>query len=93
MLALAHRLENAIAVGEYNDRAESASRLELTRARITQIMDLLLLAPEIQEQVLGLERIDGVEPLSERRVRPIAKMLSWAEQRRMWSELKSNRSL
>ena len=87
MLALAHRLQNAIAAGEYNDRAEAARRLGLTRARITQLMDLLLLAPDIQEVVLGLERIDGVEPLSERALRPIAKLLSWVEQRRLWAKI------
>ena len=93
MLALAHRLQDGIAIGEYRDRADAARRLGLTRARITQIMDLLLLAPDIQEQVLGLERIDGVEPLSERAVRPIAKPLSWAEQRTAWAKLRSERSL
>lgn len=91
MLALAHRLQNAIARGEYKDRAEAARRLGLTRARITQLMDLLLLAPDIQEQVLGLERIDGVEPLSERKLRPVAKPLFWAEQRRLWANLTSER--
>ncbi len=93
MLALAHRLQNAIALGEYKDRAEAARQLGLTRARITQLMDLLLLAPNIQEEVLGLERIDGVEPLSERKLRPIAKTLSWAEQRTAWANLGSQRSL
>ncbi len=93
MLALAHRLQDAIALGEHKDRAEAARRLGLTRARITQIMDLLLLAPDIQEQVLGLERIDGVEPLSERAIRPIAKTLAWAEQRTAWAKIRSERSI
>ena len=84
MLTLAHRLQNAIALGEYKDRAEVARQLGLTRARITQLMDLLLLVPDIQELVLGLEAVDGAEPLSERGLRPIAKTLSWAEQRNLW---------
>jgi len=87
MLALAHRLQNAIALGEYRDRAEVARSLGLTRARITQLMDLLLLAPDIQEEVLGLQRIDGVEPLSERAPCPIAKTRSWAEQRSTWKAM------
>ncbi|MCP4499031.1 MAG: hypothetical protein GY822_03570 [Deltaproteobacteria bacterium] len=87
MLALAHRLQDAIALGEHKDRADAARRFGLTRARITQVMDLLLLAPDIQEQVLELERIDGVEPLSERAIRPIAKTLSWAEQRDNWKRI------
>ena len=87
MLALAHRLQDAIASGEYKDRAEVARQLGLTRARITQLMDLLLLAPDIQEQVLGLKAVDGSEPLSERGLRPIAKTLSWVEQRSAWAGL------
>ena len=86
MLAQAHRLQNAIASGEYKDRAEVARQLGLTRARITQLMDLLLLAPDIQEQVLALEAVDGAEPLSERALRPIAKTLSWVEQRKKWGK-------
>ncbi len=53
------------------------------------MMDLLLLARDIQEQVLGLDGFDGVfdgvEPLSERALWPIAKTLSWAEQRATWA--------
>ena len=50
-LALAHRLEAAVERGEYRDRAEIARQLGFTRARVTQILDLLLLAPDIQEEI------------------------------------------
>jgi hypothetical protein len=33
---------------------------------VTQLLDLTLLAPDIQEAVLALEAVDGVEPMSER---------------------------
>ena len=46
-----------------------ARRLGLTRARVTQLLDLTLLAPEILEQMLFAESIDGVEPMSERGLR------------------------
>lgn len=36
--------------------AELARLGRVSRARITQIMDLLMLAPEIQEEVLYLEQ-------------------------------------
>lgn len=85
MLALAHRLQRAIDAGEYKDRADIARQLALTRARVTQILDLLLLAPEIQEQVVFLERVDGLEPLTERALRPLLRTRSWAEQRRIWA--------
>ena len=46
-LALAHKIEDAIHRGVVRDRAEVARRLGLTRAKITQLLDLTLLAPDI----------------------------------------------
>jgi len=90
MLALAHRLQRAIDAGEYKDRAEIARQLALTRARVTQILDLLLLAPDIQEQIIFLERVDGREPVTERALRPLLGTQSWAEQRDAWRTLSGN---
>ena len=84
MLALAHRLEAAIGRGEYVDRADLARQLGLTRARVTQLLDLTLLAPEIQEAVLELVAVDGREPLAERELRPIVRCAAWGEQRAAW---------
>ena len=47
MLALAHKIQQAIDGGVVRDRAEVARRLGLTRARVTQLLDLALLAPDI----------------------------------------------
>lgn len=90
MLALAHRLETAIECGDYRDRADVARQLGFTRARVTQLLDLTLLAPDIQEQVLDLEAIDGREPLSERGIREVVAQTSWEEQRRVWCELRES---
>lgn len=88
MLALAHRIEARIASGELRDRAHAAEVFGLTRPRITQLCALTLLAPEIQEEVLFLEAIDGVEPLSGRDLRPLVRVSNWEEQRRLWSALR-----
>ena len=82
MLALAHKLQDAIDRGVVRDRAEVARRLGLTRARLTQLMDLTLLAPDLQASVLELQSIDGAEPLSERTLRLMAHARTWEEQRR-----------
>ena len=87
VLALAHRLQRAIDRGGYRDRAELARQLGFTRARVTQILDLLLLAPDIQEHVVHLEAVDGVEPFAERALRDVVRHESWAEQRRAWDVL------
>ena len=44
-------------------------------------MDLTLLAPDIQEQVINLEAVDGEEPVGERRMRDVVRMGSWVSQR------------
>jgi hypothetical protein len=66
LLALAHHLQSAIDRGLVPDRAEVVRRLGLTRARVTQFLDLLLLAPDLQDQVLHLEAVDGEEPPNSR---------------------------
>jgi hypothetical protein len=76
MLALAHKIQNAIDRGAVQDRAEAARRLGLTRARITQLLDLTLLAPDVQEQILFAESIDGLEMTCERALRAVARPAS-----------------
>ena len=52
LLALAIRFEGQIREGSVRDQSALARRLGITQPRMTQIMSLTLLAPEIQEQVL-----------------------------------------
>jgi hypothetical protein len=73
MLALAHHIQGAIERGVVADRVVVARQLRLTRARVTQLLDLTLLAPDIQEAVLGLEAVDGVEPMFEGVLRRVLK--------------------
>lgn len=89
VLARAHHLQAAIDRGAYADRADAARQLGFTRARITQILDLLQLAPDLQEHVLELEAVDGVEPLSERALREVVRHEGWAEQRALWARLEA----
>jgi len=89
MLALAHHIEDQIAAGAFRDRAHAAEVFGLTRPRITQLCALTLLAPDIQEEILFLEAVRGAQPLSERALRHLVRLLSWAEQRRLWTALRS----
>ena len=91
MLALAHRLQRSIDSGEIHDRAAVARQYGLTRARVTQLLNLTLLAPDIQEQVLALEAVDGLEPTSERALRGVSREMAWGEQRRRWTEIRRQR--
>ena len=79
-LALAHMIQQAINRGEIRDQAEAARRLAVTRARMTQILDLTLLAPDIQEVVLSPGSVAEARSPSERVFRRASRSSSWAEQ-------------
>jgi len=80
LLALAHKFQGMLDGGEVESMAELARLGRVSRARITQIMDLLLLAPEIQEEVL-LGRLE----LGLRELLLVAHENDWQEQRRAWT--------
>lgn len=88
-LALAHHLQRAIDRGAVLDQAAVARKLGLTRARVTQFFDLLILAADLQEQVLALKAVDGAEPMAERTLRTVAHTGTWAAQRAAWGKLRS----
>jgi hypothetical protein len=89
-MALAIRFDRLIKSGEVTDQADLARLGQVSRARVTQIMNLLLLAPEIQEEILFLPRtIQGRDPVRERMIRPIASVLDWRGQREMWEQVRS----
>jgi hypothetical protein len=85
LLALAHHIQRAIDAGDVHDRATVARRLGFTRARVSQLLDLCLLAPDLQESVLELVAVDGAEPMSERALRAVVHAGSWKAQRGAWS--------
>jgi hypothetical protein len=74
--------------GVVADRADLARLGRVSRARVTQIMILLQLAPDIQKAIRCLPRIQrGREPIREHHIRPIAATLDWRRQRRRWELL------
>ncbi len=92
LMALAIRFDQLIRDGAVADQAELARLGHVSRARVTQIMNLLNLAPSIQEQLLFLPRTEkGRDPIIERDLRPIAAEPDWRKQRRMWVKCKCSR--
>jgi hypothetical protein len=83
LMALAIRFEGLLRDKRIRDYAELARLGRVTRARMTQIMKLLDLAPDIQEQILFLPPITG---LNERNLRRIVIRIDWDEQRRMFQK-------
>ncbi|HUT61016.1 MAG TPA: hypothetical protein VNA25_24475 [Phycisphaerae bacterium] len=88
LMALAIRFQKLVRDGAVRDYADLARLGNVSRARLTQIMNLLNLAPDIQEDILFLPRTDqGFDPIPERRIRAITAVPDWRKQRRMWKEL------
>lgn len=88
LMALAIRFDGLLRSGVVADQAALARLGHVTRARITQIMNLLQLAPDIQEELLFLPPVEhGPDPIHERDARPIAAIADWREQRGLWQSL------
>lgn len=85
LMALAIHFDGMLRKGVVADQSELAQVCEVTQPRITQIMNLLHLAPDIQEEILNLQPAPkGRDALTERDLRPLAAILSWRQQRTAW---------
>ena len=94
VLALAMQFREMIRSGDARDCADLARLGGLTRERISQIMKLLWLAPDIQMEILYLPPTPGGRfPVSEVAMREIANRLAWPDQHEEWVKLKQAQRL
>jgi len=94
LLALAHHFEHLRRQGVVTDYADLARLGGVTRARMTQIMGLLNLAPDIQEEILFLPRTQkGHDPITTKKMLPVTGILAWPSQRRAWEKLKKENGI
>ena len=84
LMALAIKFQDMVDRGEVRDYADIARLGYVTRARITQIMNLLHLAPEVQEDILFVRSAP-----SERSLRPLTAQPLWGQQIQLWRRLKA----
>ena len=88
LLALALRLEQLVQTGVIANYAELARLGHVSRARVTQILNLRGLAPDLQEAVLFLPpTVRGRDPIHMRQLQRVAKELNWEHQRLLWQAL------
>ena len=83
LMALAIKFQQLVDRGEVSDYADLARLGYVTRARLTQIMNLCHLAPDIQERLL--DSGDGRHSLSEtteRDLREVSRIVCWVDQRK-----------
>ncbi|MGD9791235.1 MAG: hypothetical protein AB7Q00_09345 [Phycisphaerales bacterium] len=92
LMALAIRFDKLVRRGEVESYSDLARLGHVTRARITQVMDLLCLAPDIQEEILFLPRVERErDAISEHELRPVCAVADWREQRRAWQRIRQPR--
>ena len=85
LMALAIHFDRLIRAGKVRDQSELARLVHVTQPRMTQIMNLNLLAPDIQEELLFLpDAVSGRELVNERGLRHVAAEPSWRSQRQRW---------
>jgi hypothetical protein len=91
VMALAIQLQDMIQRGNARDYADLARLGCLTRERMSQMMELVWLAPEIQQEIVEFPpRAATRFPISELAARRIAASLDWVEQRELWRKLKQD---
>lgn len=87
LMALAIHFEQMLKDGHVQDMATLARYGQVTRARMTQIMNLLILAPDIQETILNLpQTTKGRDEITIRGLQSIALQSDWTIQRQMWDK-------
>ena len=88
LLALAIHLEGLVKDGHIPNYSTLANLSHVSRPRITQIMNLNSLAPDIQEEILFLPRVTlGKDLITEHTVRLISGLANWGDQRERWGEM------
>jgi hypothetical protein len=88
LMALAIRFDHLLRDGVVPDQSDLARLAKVTQPRMTQIMNLLHLAPDIQEELLFLApAASGRDEIHEKMLRPIAAEIDWNRQRRIWARL------
>jgi hypothetical protein len=88
LMALAIRFERLLREGTVTDMAALARLASVSQPRMTQIMNLLHLAPNIQEELLFLPGVvEGRGVLHERMLRGISATMNWQRQREQWRRI------
>ena len=88
LMALAIHLDEVLRRGEFATQQQLADALHVTQPRLTQILNMTHLAPDIVETLLFLPRTErGRDPITERDLRHIVAIIDWDQQRKLWNAL------
>jgi len=88
LIARAIKMDWLVRAGRVKDYAELARLGNVSRVRVTQIMNLNQLAPSIQKELLFLPRtVRGRDAITLRDMQAIGMIAEWREQVKRWQEV------
>ena len=85
-LILAYQIQDLLDRGKASSYNQVGRWLNFQTSRISQIMNLLFLCPEIQKEILLSDNF-GVLGLTEFHIRPIPMELDWKKQIKLWRSI------
>ena len=85
LMALAIKFQEMVDRGDVHDYADLARLGLVTRARLTQIMNLLLLAPDLQQQLIDVDA--SIVNMRETQLRQVLALVLWEDQRLRWTQI------
>ncbi len=92
LMALGIKFQDMVDRGEVHDYADLARLGVVTRARMTQIMNMLLLAPHIQCALLTeVANNPHRQSAHERMIRAVVRSPLWADQREAWAGMEAHK--
>ena len=85
-LLLAHQLQHLQDRGQVKSLKEASEWLNMSHVRIDQVMNMLLISPRIQEEILCSEKAN-LEQIPEYKLRNLINESSWQKQHEIWQGL------
>ena len=85
-LILAYDIQTLLRSGKAASLTQVGKWLNMTHSRISQLMTLLLLAPDIQEEIV-FDKTGKVNGLTERHIRLIPVEADWQKQQELWQQV------
>lgn len=85
-LLLAHQAQQILDEGKAKNLKELSGWLNLSQQRLNQVVNMILLCPKIQEEILlGNHKL--ISAIPEYKLRPITEEISWEKQSSLWQSL------
>ena len=92
-IKIALKYQETLALGQADSQVDVSRKLGVSRAKVTQMLNLLNLDEEIREFVLNLDRTDArLQDITERRLRPLTQLAVDEQRKRFWELIGQTKS-